>query len=80
MVPVFVTLPGLCFGGAALQHSVRRVHHQLELEQMATVADGAPLYETAGESFTTTYRKLPQAAGCIAPERDHSNLISRPGC
>ena len=42
---------GFVFWGAALQHSVRRVHHQLELEQMTTVADGAPLYGTAGLSF-----------------------------
>jgi hypothetical protein len=44
------------------------VHHQPEIEQMTTVADGTPFYEAAGLSFTTTYRKLPQAAGCIAPE------------
>ena len=64
MVPVFVTLPGLCFGGAALQHSVRRVHHQPEIEQMTTVADGTPFYEAAGLSFTTpteSCRKLPAA-------------------
>ena len=64
MVPVFVALPGLCFGGAALQRSVRRVHHQPEIEQMTTVADGTPLYEAAGLSFTApteSCRKLPAA-------------------
>ena len=77
IVPVFIAPSGFCLGRQhyTIIQSIRWMRHQLKLDQMTTVADGAPLYNTA--SLRQPKPTVPKAAGSCRPHCPESRFITK---